>query len=124
MIKIIHRGNFNNTERFLKRNKKIRIMEILNAYGQIGVEALSLNTPVDSGDTANSWSYEIVEDREGYRIYWRNSNVNKGIPIVILIQYGHGTGTGGYVQGRDFINPALRPVFDDIADEAWKEVTR
>lgn len=124
MIKIIQKGNFNNTERFLKRNKKIRIYEILKAYGEIGVEALSMNTPVDSGETAKSWSYEIVEDREGYRIYWRNSHVNNGIPIAILIQYGHGTGTGGYVQGRDFINPALRPVFDDMADEAWKEVTR
>ena len=123
MITFVHKGNFKNTEEFLKRNKKIQIMKILQSYGQLGVEALADNTPVDSGETAKSWSYEIVEDSEGYRIFWRNSHVNKGLPIAILIQYGHGTGTGGYVEGRDFINPALRPVFDNMADAAWKEVT-
>lgn len=124
MIKIVHRGNFKNTERFLRKNKKLDISDILKIYGELGVEALSANTPVESGETANSWSYEIVKDRDGWRIYWRNSHVNKGIPIAILIQYGHGTGTGGYVEGRDFINPALRPVFDELANKAWEEVTR
>lgn len=124
MIKIIHKGNFKNTERFLKKNKKLDISDILKIYGEVGVEALSANTPVESGETANSWSYEIVKDHDGWRIYWRNSHVNDGIPIAILIQYGHGTGTGGYVEGRDFINPALRPVFDELADKAWKEVTQ
>ena len=123
MIRFVHRGDFRHTEEFLKRNKKIQIMNILTAYAQKGVEALSDNTPVDSGETARSWSYEIVEDSEGYRIFWRNSHVNQGIPIAILIQYGHGTGTGGYVEGRDYINPALQPVFDEMADAAWKEVT-
>ena len=124
MIKIVHKGNFKNTERFLEKNKKLEISNILKIYGQLGVEALSANTPVESGETANSWSYEISQDRDGWRIYWCNSHVNDGIPIAILIQYGHGTGTGGYVEGRDFINPALRPVFDELADKAWKEVTQ
>lgn len=124
MIKFVHKGDFRKTEEFLKRNKDLDIRTILNAYGQKGVEALSENTPKDSGKTAESWSYEIVKTRKGWSIYWRNANVNQGIPIAILIQYGHGTGTGGYVQGRDFINPAIRPVFDEIADEVWKEVTR
>lgn len=124
MIKFVHKGDFRKTEEFLKRNKDLDIRTILNTYGQKGVEALSENTPKDSGKTAESWSYEIVKTRKGWSIYWRNANVNQGIPIAILIQYGHGTGTGGYVQGRDFINPAIRPVFDEIADEVWKEVTR
>lgn len=124
MIKFVHKGDFKNTEAFLNRNKELDINAILNAYGQKGVEALSQNTPTDSGKTAESWSYEITKTRKGYSIYWRNSNVNQGIPIAILIQYGHGTGTGGYVEGRDFINPAIQPVFDEIADAVWKEVTR
>lgn len=123
MIKFVHKGDFKKTEAFLERNKEMDFDKILNAYGQIGVEALRSATPKDSGETANSWSYEIVKNRKGCSIYWRNSHVNKGIPIAILIQYGHGTGTGGYVQGRDYINPAIRPIFDDIADSAWKEVT-
>lgn len=124
MIKFVHKGDFKKTEEFLKRNKDLDINAILNAYGRKGVEALSENTPKDSGKTAGAWSYEIVKTRKGCSIYWRNANVNQGIPIAILIQYGHGTGTGGYVEGRDFINPAIQPVFDEIADEVWKEVTR
>ena len=124
MIKFVHKGSFKNTEAFLNRNKKMDVYKILTSYAEQGVEALRENTPKDSGETADSWSYEIVESSRGYRIYWRNSHVNKGIPIAILIQYGHGTGTGGYVQGRDFINPAIQPIFDKIADEAWKEVTK
>ena len=124
MIKIIHKGSFKNTEKFLANNEEMDITDILKIYGEAGVKALSENTPKDSGETADSWDYEIVEDKDGWRIFWTNSNVNKGIPIAILIQYGHGTGTGGYVEGRDFINPALQPVFDDLAEAAWKEVTR
>ena len=124
MIKFVHKGSFKNTEAFLNRNKKMDVYKILTSYAEQGVEALRENTPKDSGETADSWSYEIVESSRGYKIYWRNSHVNKGIPIAILIQYGHGTGTGGYVQGRDFINPAIQPIFDKIADEAWKEVTK
>ena len=124
MIKFVHKGSFKNTEAFLNRNKKMDVYKILTSYAEQGVETLRENTPKDSGETADSWSYEIVESARGYRIYWRNSHVNKGIPIAILIQYGHGTGTGGYVQGRDFINPAIQLIFDKIADEAWKEVTK
>lgn len=123
MIKFVHKGDFKNTEAFLKRNEKLDIDSILNYYGAKGVEALSAATPKDSGETASSWSYEIVKSNGKMRIYWRNSHVNKGIPIAILIQYGHGTGTGGYVEGRDFINPAIRPIFDSMADDAWREVT-
>lgn len=86
------------------------------------MEALSKATPVDTGKTASSWSYEIVVTREGYTIYWDNSNVNRGISIALLLQYGHGTRNGGFVEGRDYINPALRPIFDQMADEAWREV--
>ena len=123
MIKFVHKGNFKNTEALFKRSKNMSIEDILSRYGEIGVKALASATPKESGETAKSWSYEIVKSKNGYRIYWRNSNVNKGIPIAVLIQYGHATGTGGYVEGRDFINPAIKPVFDDIADSAWKEVT-
>lgn len=123
MIKFIHKGSFKNTEAFLKRNEQLKIEDILTKYGEEGVNALSEATPKDTGETASSWSYEIVKDSKGYRIYWRNSHVNEGIPIAILIQYGHGTGTGGYVQGRDFINPAMQVIFDNLADSAWREVT-
>ena len=95
----------------------------LEAYGIRGVDALSSNTPRDSGLTAESWNYRIVKDPDHPRIEWFNDNVQNGSVIAILIQYGHGTGTGGYVEGRDYINPALRPVFDKIADDVWKEVT-
>jgi len=124
MIKFVHRGDFKKTEEFLKRNRKIEIRQILNYYGQKGVEALRDATPKDTGKTADSWNYEITEDDKGYHIYWNNTSKNKGVQIAILIQYGHGTGTGGYVQGRDFINPAIRPIFDEIADTAWREVTK
>lgn len=124
MIKFVHRGSFKNTETFLKRNEKMEVLSILRKYGQEGVEALRESTPKDSGETANSWSYEIKETSQGYQIYWSNSNINKGIPIAILIQFGHGTGTGGYVEGRDYINPAIQPIFDKIADDAWREVTK
>ena len=124
MIKFVHKGSFKNTEAFLNRNKNMEIRDILDRYGREGVEALKANTPIDSGKTADSWGYEIVEDSKGYRIYWTNTHFNKGVNIAILIQYGHGTGTGGYVEGRDFINPAIRPIFDNMAESAWKEVTR
>ena len=123
MIKFVHKGSFKNTEAFFKRSKKLKVETILNYYGIEGVKALQAATPKDTGKTSESWSYEIVEDSNGYGIYWKNSNVNKGIPIVVLIQYGHATGTGGYVEGIDFINPAMKSIFDDIADKAWKEVT-
>lgn len=123
MITVKVKGSFAKTEAFLKKASKMQIYAILNKYGAKGVEALSKNTPVDTGLTAESWSYEIVETGSGYKIYWKNSNIVDGVPIAIILQYGHGTGTGGYVQGRDYINPALQPVFDELADSAWKEVT-
>lgn len=124
MIKFVHKGSFDKTEAFLKRNNPMNIADILRRYGEAGVEALRANTPVDSGKTADSWSYELVEDKTGYHIYWRNSHFNKGVSIAILIQYGHGTGTGGYVEAIDYINPAIKPIFDEMADSAWREVTR
>ena len=95
----------------------------LNQYGRRGVDALSAATPIDSGKTASSWNYEIHRSKDLVEIVWTNSNVNDGAPIVILLQYGHATGNGGYVQGYDFINPAIRPIFDEIEKDLWKEVT-
>ena len=124
MIVVKHRGNFNKTENFLKRASRLDIRRILERYAKEGVAALSAATPVDSGLTASSWGYEITINRGSYVISWTNSNINDGVPIAIILQYGHGTGTGGWVEGRDYINPAIQPIFDKIADEAWREVTK
>ena len=97
---------------------------MLDKYGRVGVDALSSATPSDSGLTASSWSYEIEHSSSSAVIKFTNSNINKGVPIAIILQYGHGTGTGGWVQGRDYINPAIQPIFDKIVQDAWKEVTR
>lgn len=123
MITIKQKGNFAKTDAFLKKVSRMNAIAILNRYGAKGVDALRQNTPTDTGNTANSWSYEVVQTSSGYRIYWKNSNIVDGVPIAIILQYGHGTGTGGYVSGRDYINPALRPIFDEIAESVWKEVT-
>ena len=123
MIVITQSGNFNNTERFLNGAKKLDVKRILESYAKEGVRALSSATPVDSGLTASSWDYKIDISKGSYSISWTNSNVVDGVPIAIILQYGHGTGTGGYVQGRDYINPALRPIFDKIADSVWREVS-
>ncbi len=122
LIRISSKGDFNNTFRFLKKMSKFKVDNILEKYAKMGVTALSNATPVDSGMTANSWSYEIVHSSEGATIHWTNTHQNNGVYIAVILQYGHGTGTGGYVQGRDYINPAIRPVFDKIAEEAWMEV--
>lgn len=124
MITITQRGSFSNSERLLLRWKSGRIFAALNKYGEMGCAALASATPVDTGLTAASWTYDIVQRSGYYSIRWKNTNVHDGRPIAILLQYGHGTGTGGYVQGRDYIMPAIRPIFDQIAAEAWKEVTR
>lgn len=124
MIKITNKGSFDKTFKFLNYIDKWKIDKILNKYGQQGVNALQSATPVDSGKTANSWSYEIKSSESSATIYWSNSHINKGVNIALILQYGHGTGTGGYVQGRDYINPAMRPIFDRIAEEAWQEVVR
>lgn len=125
MIKVTTKGSFKNTETFLKNIKYRRYMNSLNSLAQEGVRALSSATPVDTGKTASSWSYEITQEKNGISITWNNSNKTKtGTPIVILLQYGHVTSSGYYVNGVDFINPALKPVFDKIAEKAWKEVTK
>lgn len=110
------------TETFLETLKQLQIESILSRYGQIGVHALSAATPKDTGRTASSWSYEIEQDSSGYTIYWTNDHFNKGVNIAVILQYGHGTGTGGYVAGVDYINPAMIPIFEQIANDAWNEV--
>lgn len=115
-------GDFKKVDKFLKRMNKADFRKYLQRYAEVGVSRLSSATPIDSGETAASWGYEIHKSGGTYKITWTNSHINKGVAIAILIQYGHGTGGGAYVQGRDFINPAIRPVFDKIAEEIWKEV--
>ena len=123
MIKFTHKGNFSKFSRFLEKAKNaVRIGE-LDKYGQAGVAALSSATPVDSGETASSWYYDIERQNGKISIDFYNSNVNDGVPIAVILQLGHGTGTGGWVEGRDYINPAIQPIFDEIAYNAWKEVT-
>ena len=123
MMRIESSGNFSKTFNFLDRLQKNNHMKTLAKYGERGVEALRQATPVDTGKTADSWYYEIKEDRNRTTISWSNSNINDGVVVAAIIQYGHGTGTGGYVQGIDYINPAMKPIFDAIAEECWKEVT-
>lgn len=115
-------GDFKNLERFLKNAGSRNYRRLLEECGRKGVDALSMATPVDSGMTASSWSYDISETSNGFEINWNNSNVNDGVNIAIILQYGHGTGTGGYVQGRDYINPALQSVFDGFVDDLTKAV--
>lgn len=123
MITIKHRGNFKHTEQFFERVRNGKYLRQFDEYGRQGVNALMAATPVDTGKTAASWYYEIIRnDRGSYSIQWKNSNVNDGVVVAVLIQYGHGTKNGAYVQGVDYINPALAPVFQKIADDAWKEV--
>lgn len=123
MISFTHRGNFYKIEKFLNKVRGAGYLNKLAKYGQEGVEALAAATPIDSGKTANSWTFEIFGDASKTVISWLNTNVNNHVNIAVILQYGHGTGTGGYVEGRDYINPAMRPIFDRIAEEAWKEVT-
>ena len=124
MIQIVQKGDFKRTYKFLEKASLIKIEKVLDKYGVMGVEALSANTPVDTGSTASSWTYKIEKKDGNYKIVWNNTNINKHVNIALVLQYGHGTGTGGYVKGVDYINPALKPVFDEIAKEVWEEVTR
>lgn len=124
MIKVKHRGSFGNTERFLKKVSNIDFGSILIPYGEMGVAALSASTPKRSGEAANLWEYHIEASRQQVRLVWTNSKMAGNTPLVILIQYGHGTGTGGYVKGQDFINPTMKPIFDQIEKDVWREVTR
>lgn len=122
-FKFTSSGNFNKIDKFFNKNKSNSHMTILNTCAQEGLKQLELSTPIDSHKTASSWSYKITKINPGYKIDWYNSNVNDGIPIVILLQYGHGTRNGGYVQGHDFINPIMKKIFSDMANKIWKEVT-
>ena len=122
-VKISSKGSFKNTYKFLKFLSDWKIEQSLKKYAQKGVDALSAATPVDSGKTADSWGYEIEVSKGSAKIHWTNTNTNDGVNIAVILQFGHGTGTGGYVEGRDYINPAIQPIFDEIADALWKEVT-
>lgn len=124
MISFRQKGDFSKLSRYLERAKEAAKVGILDKYGREGVAALASATPTDSGKTAVSWEYEIVRQNGSVSIVFKNTNVNEGVNIAVILQYGHGTGTGGWVQGRDYINPAIQPIFDRIADDAWKEVSR
>lgn len=125
MIEIDVSGSTKKTQSFLEKMGKIDgdIRSTLESAGQRGVEALRASTPVDSGLTANSWGYEVVQENGSISLYWTNTHVISGVNVAIILQYGHGTGTGGWVAGRDYINPAIKSIFDSIADDVWKKVT-
>ena len=124
MIKFRHKGNFAKTTRFFERTKAGVRARDLDKYGREGVAALASATPVDSGLTARSWEYKITREHGLTKIEFHNTNIQNGVPIAVILQYGHGTGTGGWVEGRDYINPAIQPIFDKIANDAWREVTK
>lgn len=123
-ISLTSSGSFDNSESFLKRLQNRSHYKALRGFGEKGVAALASATAIDTGETAGSWSYKISQTDKRASITWYNDHVVDGVPIAIVLQYGHATGTGGWVEGRDYINPALRPIFDQMADELWKEVTR
>lgn len=123
MISFVQKGDLTKTTKFLKRSQKLTYSD-LDRLAAKGVEALRRATPVDTGLTANSWYYRIVRNRDSVSIQWLNSNVQDGVPIAVILQYGHGTGTGGFVQGIDYINPSIRPIFDQIAENVWREVRK
>lgn len=124
MLSATTEGSFDNVESFIKRMAKSDPVGLLSRFGQAGVVALAKATPTESGKTARSWGYRIVKTRTGHSVEWFNTNVNQGAQIAILIQYGHGTGTGGYISGIDYINPAIRPIFEQTIAELWREVQR
>lgn len=124
MISFRQTGDFSKLTRYLERAKNAVHLGNLDKYGRAGVAALASATPRDTGKTAESWTYEIKNTKESVSITFNNSNIQNGVPIAIIIQYGHGTNNGGWVQGRDYINPAIRPIFDSLANDVWKEVTK
>lgn len=124
MIRCVVKGDFKKTTGFLNKLKKLDLEHILKKYAEEGVDALSSATPVRTGKTAASWSYEIVKEKDQISIYWRNSNLVNQVPIVLLLDMGHATQSGRFVSGRHFISPAIQPVFDQIAEAAWKEVMK
>lgn len=122
MLSFKQKGDFSKLNSFLEKSKEAIKIGNLNRYGRQGVNALREYTPKDTGQTANSWSYEIIREKDSVSISFHNSNIQNGVPIAIILQYGHGTKNGSWVEGRDYINPAIRPIFDKIAKDAWKEV--
>lgn len=124
MITFRHKGDLSKARRYFERVKEAARVSILDKYGREGVAALSSATPIETGLASRSWNYEIERGRGYSRITFSNSDIEDGFPVAIMLQYGHGTGTGGWVQGRDYINPAIQPVFDRIAEAAWREVTK
>lgn len=124
MIRFRQKGDFSKLTRFLERAKNVVQVGDLDKYGKEGVAALASATPLDTGLTANSWYYEITNKNGVARITFYNKNIQNGVPIAIILQYGHGTRTGGWVEGKDYINPAIQPIFDKIVDSAWREVTK
>ena len=124
MISFRQKGDFSKLSRYFERVKEAAKIGVLDKYGQEGVAALASATPMDSGLTANSWYYKIENKNGSATISFYNSNIQNGVPIAIILQYGHGTGTGGWVEGRDYINPAIQPIFDQIVENAWREVTK
>lgn len=125
MFTLSSKGDFNTLEKYLKKSLGKNYRSVLEKYGQLGVQSLAAATPVDTGRTASSWTYDIIENESKgtMSIEFRNTNINKGVNIALILQYGHATRNGGYVAGRDYINPALQPIFDKLAEDAWKEVT-
>ena len=124
MIGVRQKGDFSKTTNFLKKAKQKNILAVLEQYGREGVAALASATPVDTGKTASSWYYKIEKTDASVSIMYCNSNIQNGVPIAVILQYGHGTKNGGWVQGRDYINPAIQPIFDKIVQSAWGEVTK
>lgn len=124
MISFRQKGDFSKLTRYLEKAKEVVKLGDLDKYGREGVAALSSATPVDTGKTASSWYYEIKHENGSASITFNNSNIQNGVPIAIILQYGHGTRNGGWVTGRDYINPAIQPIFDNLANNAWKEVTK
>ena len=124
MISFRHKGDFSKLTRFLERAKEVVHLGCLDKYGREGVAALASATPVDTGLTADSWYYKITNDGQSAKVTFYNSNIQNGVPIAIILQYGHGTRNGGWVQGRDYVNPAIQPIFDKLANKAWREVTK
>lgn len=124
MISFRQKGDFYKVTRYLESTKRGNRLPDLNKYGEEGVKALSAATPVETGATANAWYYEIKQNKNTAEISFCNSNIQNGVPIAVILQLGHGTGTGGWVEGRDYINPAIQPIFDKLAEDAWREVTR
>ena len=124
MISFRHKGDFSKLSSFLEKAKEVVKLGDLDKYGRLGVEALSSATPKDTGKTSESWKYEIIHSKDSVSITFTNTNIQNGIPIAIILQYGHGTRNGGWVEGIDYINPAIRPIFDKLAKDSWEEVEK